>query len=59
MLSPRTLKNWRRDALLIKEEARKHEKEDEWWSANHQKFEMAVRIIRLTQELTDEYLIRE
>lgn len=59
MISERTLKRWRRDAL--KEHSAPEccmEKETEKIGLLHH-HEMAERILRLTQELMDQYLLKK
>lgn len=53
MISERTLKKWRRDALKYPEQMTIEEA-----AKSQHGMEMVERILRLTQELMDAYLIR-
>lgn len=51
MISERTLKKWRREALKLKENPKNGFVDDRWTTETE-------RVLKLTQELLDQHLIR-
>jgi len=54
MITERTLRKWRADALKEQKDLKGWDSEGEF---THKRREMAYRILKLTQELLDQYLI--
>jgi len=57
MITERTLKKWRKEALEVKEIHDRHSKIDGMGALKT--MEICGRILRMTQELLDTYLIRK
>lgn len=56
MVTERTLKKWRKEALKVIESLSRYDNPSEF---THERREMAEFILRLTQELLDQHLVRK